>query len=31
MKAGDMAFAMHMHFDFGLWQESFLGLRLWES
>jgi len=30
MKAGDMAFALHMHYKFGLWH-MWLGLRLWES
>ena len=28
MKAGDMAFALHMHYDF---RHESLGLRLWES
>jgi len=30
MKAGDMAFALHMHYNFGLWHHG-LGLRLWMS
>ena len=30
MKAGDMAFALHMHYNFGLWHDG-LGLRLWMS
>jgi hypothetical protein len=30
MKAGDMAFALHMNYDFGLWHIC-LGFRLWEN
>ena len=30
MKAGDTAFALHMHYNFGVWHDS-LGLRLWMS
>jgi hypothetical protein len=30
MKVGDMAFALYMHYKFGLWH-MWLGLRLWES
>ena len=30
MKAGDTAFALHMHYNFGLWHDG-LGLRLWMS
>jgi hypothetical protein len=30
MRAGDMAFALHMHYDFGLWHIC-LGFRLWKK